>query len=167
MADDVPTSESVDAAGAPGVPAFTSEGRRWLEARAEHLRQVVVPELLALMEDGDHSVADEQQRVMRELDGLDDLLARAGAVEDAPDDPALVELGELVTIALEDGSFERYLLVDPYESAVLGGTRVPSDSPLGRALLGSRVGDEVEVNAPGGTYRCRVAGAERLSPPPG
>ena len=100
------------------------------------------------------------------MEALDGLIERSSTVDDRPNDPAIVELGETVTIALEDGSFECYRLVDPMESAVLGGSRVTADSPLGTALLGRRVGDEVEVAAPGGAYRCRVTSAERLDPPP-
>lgn len=157
-----------DSASTPGNetgPSFTRDGRRWLEARADHLRSVVVPELQVLLDGGDHSVADEHERLLRELEALEELIERSVIVDDQPDDPAVVELGETVTIALEDGSFERYRLVDPMESAVLGGSRVPADSPLGAALLGRRVGDEIEVDAPGGAYRCRVTSAERLDPP--
>jgi transcription elongation factor GreA len=158
-------TDSVSTPGNAMGPSFTRDGRRWLETRADHLRSVVVPELQVLLDGGDHSVADEHERLLRELEALEDLIERSMIVDDQPDDPAVVELGETVTIALEDGSFERYRLVDPMESAVLGGSRVPADSPLGTALLGRRVGDEIEVDAPGGAYRCRVTSAERLDPP--
>jgi transcription elongation factor GreA len=40
------------------------------------------------------------------------------------------------------------------EISSVGG--VSPDSPLGKALLGTKVGDEVVVEAPGGTWRARV-----------
>ena len=157
-------SENILSSESSGPPTLTRDGRRWLEARADHLRVVVLPELQTLLDGGDHSVADEHERLLGELEGLVRLLDASKDVADTPDDPDVVELGEVVTIALEDGSFERYLLVDPSESIVLGGTRVSADSPLGQVLLGRRVGDEVEVDAPAGNYRCRIAAAERLAP---
>lgn len=146
--------------GATAGPILTREGRRTLAARADHLRHVVIPELRGLRQEPEHATEDEYQRAVHELSGLNALLARAGAVEDTPDDPRLVELGEAVTIALDDGHLERYLLVDPAE-ATLAGMRVSTGSPLGQALLGRRVGDQVEVLAPDGPYRCQVVSCER------
>jgi transcription elongation GreA/GreB family factor len=40
--------------------------------------------------------------------------------------------------------------------------RISVRSPLAQALLGHRVGEEVEVAAPTGPYRCRILAAERL-----
>jgi transcription elongation factor GreA len=42
------------------------------------------------------------------------------------------------------------------EIEISGAGGISPDSPLGRALLGARVGDEREVPAPGGTWRARV-----------
>ena len=47
-----------------------------------------------------------------------------------------------------------FFVVDPLEAPVED-RRISSDSPLGRALLGRHVGEVVEVDAPGGRYRCR------------
>jgi transcription elongation GreA/GreB family factor len=45
-----------------------------------------------------------------------------------------------------------------------GGRRVSAQSPLGHALLGRRVGGEVDVPAPGGHYRCTIESATRTFP---
>ena len=91
------------------------------------------------------------------------MLAGARPVEALPDDPEVVELGEAVTIRLDGAPSERYVIVHPSEAAV-GTGRAPSHSPLGRALLGRRVGDEVEVPAPGGAYSCVMESATRAEP---
>ena len=145
------------------APALTSEGRRSLAIRAKHLRNVVLPELDVLRHEHDPTVEEEYRRALHKLSDLETLLADAGAVEDIPDDPRLVELGETVTITLDDDSFERYLLVDPSEAALLGGERLSVDSPLGQALVGHRIGERVTVRAPAGDYQCTVLSAERLN----
>jgi transcription elongation GreA/GreB family factor len=45
------------------------------------------------------------------------------------------------------------------EISAVGG--VSPDSPLGSALMGAAVGDEVEVQAPSGSWRARVLGIRR------
>jgi len=150
-------------------PILTREGRRALAARADRLRDVTLPQLLALRGDPDEhdaSVDDDHQRATQELSRLSALLVHARTVESTPDDPRVVEVGEAVTVALADGRVERYLLVDAPE-ATLGGMRVTAGSPLGQAVLGRQIGDQVEVRAPGGSYRCRVLSAERPDPTAG
>jgi transcription elongation factor GreA len=91
------------------------------------------------------------------------LVIHATIAEDLPDDPALVELGEAVTVQDECGGVEQFLIVHPAEAS-LDHTRISSCSPLAQALLGRQVGDEVGVLAPGGIYRCRILAAERIRP---
>jgi len=103
----------------------------------------------------------DRQRAAAELARIESVLARAVPAERLPDDPLVVELGETVTIRLADDVMESYVIVDPSEVLVSGEQWVSSRSPLGRALLGRRVGDEVDVAAPGGVYRCIIDGATR------
>lgn len=149
-------------------PILTREGRRALAARADRLRDVTLPRLLVLRGDSEHdaSIDDDHQRATHELSRLRALLVHARAVESTPDDPRVVEVGEAVTVALDDGRLERYLVVDPSE-ATLGGMRITTRSPLGQAVLGRRIGELVDVRAPGGSYRCRVLSAERPGPTAG
>ena len=141
---------------------LTREGRRVLAARLQHLRDETIPELLALRADADHDgpADDDYERAVSQLAYYCSLLAEARAVETTLDDPRVVELGEVVTLCLGDGTFERHLLVHPLE-ALLGGLRVSCEAPLGRALLGRRVGEEIEVVAPAGSYVCKIVSAER------
>ena len=141
---------------------LTRHARRALRAKACHLRERVIPELAALLRDPDHDsrLDEDYHRATRQLAELTSLLARSEPVEVLPDDPRRVDLGEAVTVRLEDGSLERYLIVHPAE-ATLGGLRVSAASPLGVALLGRRVGEHVEVHAPGGAYRCAIVSTDR------
>jgi transcription elongation GreA/GreB family factor len=147
-------------AGAPAI--LTREGRRLLAQRAQRLRTRLLTELRAALDQDqrDLQAVADYQRAAAELHRLTWLLEHATIAEDLPDDPALVELGEAVTVQDEHGGVDRFLIVHPAE-APLDHTRISTDAPLARALLGRRVGEEVEVDAPGGTYRYRILAAER------
>ena len=155
----VPTTAN-DRADAPVL--LTRHARRVLEAKARRLRDRVIPELAALLAEPDHDSRfdEEYYRVTRQLAELSALLDRAEAVELLPDDPRRVEMGEAVTVRLEDGTLERYLVVHPAE-VTLGGLRVSIASPLGAALVGRSVGEAVDVDAPGGSYRCEIVSTDR------
>jgi transcription elongation factor GreA len=56
---------------------------------------------------------------------------------------------------LDNGDCSRYQIVGPYESDALNG-RISIDSPMGRSLLGRRVGEEITVYAPGGARSYRI-----------
>jgi transcription elongation factor GreA len=67
-----------------------------------------------------------------------------------------VRVGDWVTVA-EDGNDEeeRYQLVGPPEADPVEG-RISHESPLGKALLGTKSGETVKVNAPNGVIQFRV-----------
>lgn len=114
------------------------------------------------MEEGQRSreVVQERLRISEERDRLLSLLGASGPGVDSPDDPHVVEIGDTVGIRLADGTEEHYLIVHGFE-VELGDRRISPDSPLGGAVLGRRVGDVVDVDAPSGTYRCTVTAASR------
>jgi transcription elongation GreA/GreB family factor len=148
----------------PRAVVLTRQGRRLLAERAHQLRARVLPELRAAVDDRrrDGRADADYQRAVKELRPLSWLVEHAAHAEDLPDDPALVELGETVTVQVGGGAPERFLIVHPVE-APLDEERISADSPLARALLGRRIGDEVEVAAPAGAYRCRILAAERTA----
>jgi transcription elongation GreA/GreB family factor len=80
-------------------------------------------------------------------------LASVRVVEPGPVD------GEVVHLLWDDGRAQRLLLVGPDElelAAEEGVTRVSVQAPLGRALVGQREGDEVELVRPRGVAQARV-----------
>lgn len=72
------------------------------------------------------------------------------------DGGATVRIGSRVCVRDRDGEVG-FSIVDPAEADVAE-ERVSADSPLGRALLGRRVGDEVRFRAPAGTLSVTVVG---------
>jgi transcription elongation factor GreA len=78
--------------------------------------------------------------------------------EDGPHER--VRVGNKVTVIEEDyDEEERYHLVGAAEADPAEG-RISNESPLGKALLGSRVGDVVRVNAPNGLINFRITKIE-------
>ena len=140
---------------------LTEDGRRLLEKRIRDLESTV-DDLREAVDDPDRTtdIVESYQRAAAELSRLRSLAESAGAVEDAPDNPHVVELGDTVTIRLDDGVEETYIVVHATE-ATLEDQRISAESPLGRALLTRRIGERVEVNVPAGTYGCVILSASR------
>jgi transcription elongation factor GreA len=140
---------------------LTADGRRWLEQRRERVehRLVRVDEDLAA-ERTDELLAEHHQ-LTDQLDELQAVLDRAVSPGEIEDDPTIVELGDEVDVRFEDGETETFLFVHPLE-APMDEHRTSAESPLARAILGRRVGDDVTVSSPGGAYRCTILDRRRL-----
>ena len=102
----------------------------------------------------------EQDLALRELEQLKYVLETAGNVYDIPEDPDIVQVGDWVTIRLDDGEEVRHLIVHPAEAG-LDTNRISSDSPLATAILGKRVGDVVTIEAPRGAYEATIVESSR------
>jgi transcription elongation factor GreA len=87
---------------------------------------------------------------------LEDILNNYQLIDESNDPHDHVRVGDWVTVK-EDGydEEERYHLVGPAE-ADPGNGRISVESPLGKALLGTKVGDEITINAPNGFLNFRV-----------
>ncbi|MGH8872912.1 MAG: GreA/GreB family elongation factor [Acidimicrobiia bacterium] len=134
-------------------PLLTDEGRRRLEERARRLEEETIPALVEAIDEEDDEMAPrlEHDLAMRELEQLKYVLETAGSIYDIPEDPDIVQVGDWVTVRLDDGEEVRHLIVHPAEAG-LDMNRISSDSPLALAVLGHRVKEEVTVDAPSGPY---------------
>ncbi len=152
--------------GASGVPSgdvayLTADGRRMVKERIELLEAAVAELENALHEpERPPEIVEGYYRATDALARLRALVERAQLLDDVPDDPQVVELGDCVSIRLDDGAEETYLIVQAAEATV-DDYRISSDSPLGRALLTRRVGETVDVSVPAGSYRCTILSATR------
>lgn len=70
-----------------------------------------------------------------------------------------VQVGSTVVVRDRDGSRETYVIVSAAEAQPRSGL-ISRESPLGRALLGRRVGEAVLVPAPGGSFTVTVESIE-------
>lgn len=99
--------------------------------------------------------------LIRERDEIADALADATLIETTPFDTQAIEIGDAVTIRSRLGVVERYVLVDAHFGARVQEDWVSTSSPLGQALVGQAVGDEVEVATPSGVSIYLILGFER------
>ncbi len=129
-----------------------TEGRTEIEARIAEARSHG-----DLRENADYDAAKNDQGMLEaRIRQIQALLDRA-EVRQASDD-GTVQIGSVVTVD-DDGEEISYFVATP-ENKVPGMALASPDGPLGSALLGARVGDEVTYSAPGGTFSVKVTAIE-------
>jgi transcription elongation factor GreA len=136
--------------------------RRELHTLIEERRPQVMEDLARAREFGDISENAEYETAKRDqgmIEGriheLESLLASVEIIE-LPTDIDEAIIGARVRVENLDAKQEReYQLVSEQEAHLLP-DRLNVDSPLGKALLGTRVGDMVVFEAPAGTRRFKV-----------
>ncbi len=151
----------------PDKPVFlTPEGLANIEAELEQLRSVKRPEvqerIRAAKEFSDTTDNAEFEEAKNELgfvDGrimtLERMLANAVLIDgDHAKHRDAVTLGSTVTVADEEGETV-YTVVGSAEASPAQG-RISNESPVGRAIMGHRRGDQVEVVTPGGVLKLTI-----------
>lgn len=133
----------------------TKEGYERLQQRVEQERERldeatrILRELSGSSDDYDDTGLEEAKRekavIEDRLDDLEDQLSRAVVIEAHEMDA--VELGAVVELADEAGEQFSVQVVAPVEAGVLEGDvpHISDESPMGKALIGRKVGEDVEV----------------------
>jgi transcription elongation factor GreA len=148
-------------------PIFlTPEGRTKLEAELEQLKTVrraeVAERIHSAKEEGDimeNSAYDEAKNEQAFVEGrimtIEQMLKNAVMI-DATRATGIVGIGSYVTV-LERGEKddEMFQIVGSAEADPTKG-RISNESPVGRALLGKRVGDEVQIKIPDGIRYLKI-----------
>jgi transcription elongation factor GreA len=107
-----------------------------------------------------HEAKLNQNRLDKRIAELEKVLQLARIVEGPTGDGTGIQLGALVKLVdLEFGDEFTVKLVGNYE-ADPGKDLISVSSPLGEALAGRQVGDEIDVVAPAGTQKYRIAGVD-------
>ncbi|HOQ32852.1 MAG TPA: transcription elongation factor GreA [Candidatus Hydrogenedens sp.] len=103
-----------------------------------------------------HAAKHEQGLLMAKINDIEDKIARAVIIDTTQMDTSEVRLGVSVRVLNEKLRKEiTYTIVSPVEADLSSG-KLSTQSPVGQALLGKKVGDVVEVNVPAGTLRLKV-----------
>lgn len=97
---------------------------------------------------------DELARLDRKISEIEHMLRHAKLVDDRDRD-GTVRIGSRVTIADEGGESETWTIVVPAEASTRK-HKISDQSPMGAAMIGKQVGDEVRVRAPGGDMVYRI-----------
>jgi transcription elongation factor GreA len=146
---------------------LTKEGFQKLQDELDYLRKVkrqeVANRLHEAMEGGElienaeyEAAKNEQAFVEGRIQELDALLASAKIIEDNGKRKSDgVQLGSKVTI--KEGNFEAetFTIVGVAEANPREG-KISNESPIGKAILGHKIGDSVKVETPGGTYTVKI-----------
>lgn len=138
---------------------LTQAGKTRLEEELYDLRTRRRPELHTRIqeatESGDISdnseyeeLKDEWASLEARIYELEQTLERAEVIQREGGEET-IGLGSKVTLRSDDGEEESWILVSPQEANTLDGT-ISTQSPVGEALIGRRVGDSATVRTPSG-----------------
>ena len=149
---------------------ITAEGlaqvRRELEELVGVRRPEIVAKIRAAREHGDlsenfeyHAARNEQSFIETRILELEGIVKNHVIIESRASN-GRVDLLSTVTFAEGGEPEETYRIVGPTEADPTAG-RISFESAIGKALMGHRVGDEVEVQAPAGRpYTVRIVKIE-------
>ena len=144
---------------------ITQDGLTKLQSELDHLlsvrRQEIADKIKRAREMGGtennaeyEDAKNEQAFVEGRILMLENTVKNATVIE-SPAMPGVVEIGDKVLIQNQDGKIEQFVIVGSAEASPVEG-KISNESPVGKALLGKKIGDEVEVKTPAGLLKLLV-----------
>lgn len=155
------------------VYPMTLDGKRKLEDELEDLkinkRKEIVERIKIARSYGDlsenseyESAKDEQAFVEGRISTLEKMIRFAEIIDDKNIEADVVSLGRTVTfVELPYDDEESYSIVGSAEANPLEG-KISNDSPIAKALLGKKVGDEVSIATPGGEMIVKITDVKMI-----
>ncbi|MCS6933090.1 MAG: transcription elongation factor GreA [Acetobacteraceae bacterium] len=146
---------------------MTAEGLARLEEELRHLKTEERPAIIRaiaearahgdLSENAEYHAARERQSFIEgRIAELEAIIPSAEVIDTSRLSGDQVRFGAFVTIVDEESEEEKtYRIVGAFEADMKQGS-ISISSPLARALLGKKVGDSVEVPAPGGARSVEI-----------
>ncbi len=143
---------------------LTKDGLEKLEKELQHLRTVKRKDIAARIKEAisygditDNSEYEDAKNEQAFIEGriitLEKMLRRARLLEKSDNDDHYVSLGSVVKLKdKKAGKKHQYTIVSTAE-ADPSDKKISNESPVGKALIGLSVGDEVEVKVPAGTMK--------------
>jgi transcription elongation factor GreA len=149
---------------------LTKEGEQRLREELEHLKGPARQDLARrlreaiqmgdLSENADYIATKEEQGFLEgRIQELKHILRNVTIIEDNGNSFENVDVGATVTIQEADYPPEIYYLVGSQEADPSNG-RISNESPIGKALMGKKVGDTVDVETPGGIIQFKITNIE-------
>ena len=148
-------------------PTYLSrEGLEKLKAELEHLRTVRRQEVASQIQQSrkrggtvSNAEYEEAKNELAFTEGrnltLDNIINNAVIIDDNHGSSDSVEVGSTVTVEKQDGKSLEYTITGSAEADPSQG-RISNVSPIGKSLLGKRVGEVTEVNVPSGKIRLQI-----------
>ncbi len=149
---------------------LTEQGYERLEEELHHLKTVrrkeIARRLELALEEGPllenaelEDARNEQAFIEGRILMLERMLGNAVIIKETAGPHEEVEVGSHVTITEGNGSPETYRIVGSAEADPTKGL-ISNASPLGRAMMGCRIGDRVTINAPDGKLEFKIVGIQ-------
>jgi len=137
-----------------------AEGYERLQSEVRHLKTIERPQIIEAIEvargHGDlsenaeyHAAKERQGQVEAQIADIDDRLSRAMIIDPTTLSGDKIVFGATVHLLDENDKPVKYQIVGQTEADARVG-RISYSSPLGRALIGRSVGEDVEVSTPSG-----------------
>jgi transcription elongation factor GreA len=124
--------------------------RQEIAGKIKRAREMGGTENNAEYEDAKNDQAFVEGRILM----LENIVKNATVIE-SPAVPGTVEMGDKVLIQNQDGKIEQFTIVGSAEASPVEG-KISNESPVGKALLGKKIGDEVEVKTPAGLLKLLI-----------
>ncbi len=151
------------------VNVISPEGLEALKAQLEELeqqgRRAIAERIKTAREWGDlkenaeyHDAKNEQAHLETKIARLRERISRSVVVEEAPTD-GVVGFGSTVTLRDDQGAENTWQIVGSHEAAPAEG-RLSADSPVARAVLGRRPGEQAQVELPRGRRTLTVVSVQ-------
>ncbi len=145
---------------------MTVEGHARLMAELKRLKEErprISEEIGTARDHGDlkenaeyHAAREKQSMAEARISDIEDKLSRAEVIDISKLSGDVVRFGALVKLLdIDADKYVEYRILGPDESDINQGS-ISVSSPMARALIGKRVGDEVQVRAPGGTKNYEI-----------
>lgn len=146
---------------------ITREGLEKLKKELEHIKKFERPKNVRAIEEarahGDlsenaeyHAAKERQSFIEGRITELESVIGRAEVIEVNSSVSDRVVFGKTVLIYnITEDEEKKYQLLGPYDSEPEKG-RISVHSPLGQALIGREVGDEIKVRTPGGIQEFEI-----------
>ena len=154
------------------VVKLTDDGLKKLEEELENLKTVGRAEIAEkikvargygdLSENSEYDEAkNDQAKIEARIVEIEEMLKNVEIIEDVKGKAKTVMVGVKVKVLdEEDGDECEYRVVGSTEADPRDG-KISDESPVGRALMGKKIGDEVIVEAPGGEFKLKVVGISK------
>jgi transcription elongation factor GreA len=149
---------------------LTRQGLEKLMTELEHLRTVRRQEVAeriqesrerggtvsnAEYEEAKNELAFTEGRILT----LDNIISNAVIIDKHPGDSDVVNIGSTVTVANSERQTYQYTITGSTEADPSRG-KISNVSPIGKSLLGKKMGDVIEVNAPAGKIKLEIIAIE-------
>jgi len=145
---------------------LTADGEKKLRAELDELkgpaRENLSKRLRSAIQQGDLSenadyisAKEEQGFLEGRILELEQILKNVRTIDESGQARDMVDIGAHITVQEEDYPPDTYYLVGPKEADPKNG-RISYESPIGKALIGHRVGDEVLAETPGGMIKLKI-----------